>query len=63
MLCGSSKKKEWHHIDPNTKEESVSHMVHQCRPKEEVIAEIDKCILLCNKCHKRVHKEMKNQKV
>lgn len=54
--CGYNKCKRaltFHHIDPKTKlfEIAGSH----CRKWEKVVAELDKCCLLCQNCHSELH--------
>nr|QBK91819.1 MAG: hypothetical protein LCPAC304_01570 [Pithovirus LCPAC304] len=45
---------DFDHIDRTTKTESVSRMLNRRRPLSIIQAEIDKCRLLCCKCH-RLH--------
>ena len=42
---------EFHHKDPNTKFKSVCHMVHQGYSLKRIMQEIEKCVLVCKKCH------------
>lgn len=56
VKCGSRKKLEYHHIDHNTKLYTVSHMVHDYYPIEEIQKEMDKCVVLCHRCHIKHHK-------
>ena len=50
-LCGSPDRLEVHHADPA---EKVSHRIWSwSRPRRE--AELAKCVLLCNACHKLQH--------
>lgn len=51
-LCGSAKRLEVDHIDPELK---VSHRVWSWA-EERRIAELDKCRVLCHECHKERHK-------
>jgi hypothetical protein len=44
-----------HHLNPTEKESSVSRMVWNHRPVEEVIAELAKCICICENCHRKLH--------
>jgi len=59
--CGSDKRKQFHHLNPEEKTESIAQMVHKGYPKEEIENEMSKCIILCNSCHCRVHN--KNRKI
>ena len=53
--CGSTESLEFHHKDPSTKRMSLGNSwTHD--PKK-VEAEVKKCILLCEKCHKELHKK------
>jgi hypothetical protein len=52
---GTFKEFHYHHIDPSTKICEVSYMVQQCNSKDKIINEIEKCILVCNKCHFKLH--------
>jgi hypothetical protein len=61
-LCGSNKKKQFHHKEPEEKMESVAQMVHKGYSKEIILAEIDKCIIVCARCHCKIHAEMKRKK-
>lgn len=45
---------EFHHIDPKTKIFSL-YSGNLGRPWTQVLAEIEKCALLCSNCHKEVH--------
>jgi hypothetical protein len=44
---------EFHHLDPNEKEFSISTTKHLTLEKIKV--ELDKCILLCANCHREIH--------
>ena len=44
---------EFHHLDPNEKDFSLSKVKHTTFNK--VKKELDKCILLCSNCHKEIH--------
>jgi len=46
---------EFHHLDPSEKEFGVSNLVKLNKTKEEVLNEIDKCIVLCSNCHRKLH--------
>ena len=54
--CFTPEKLEFHHIDPTTKIGSIAQLIRTC-PKMLVEREADKCILLCQYCHKEWHKE------
>lgn len=42
---------DFHHIDPAEKEITVS----QATSKKQVLVEIQKCIVLCSNCHRKLH--------
>ena len=53
---------EFHHIDPNSKEFNVYEAVwFRGHSKEKILAEIDKCEVLCANCHKKHHFNLKQQ--
>ena len=43
----------FHHIDPKTKQYNISMILS--RPKQVMIAELDKCCLFCGNCHAEFH--------
>ena len=45
---------EWHHIDPETKENHISNMIG-VNNKEALLKELEKCKCLCPNCHKNIH--------
>lgn len=45
----------FHHIDPSTKQFNVSSAAG--KTVAEVEEEMDKCVLLCKKCHRDLHSE------
>jgi hypothetical protein len=66
-VCGYSKKThsnfcsralEFHHNKKN-KSFSVSNGVNRGRSKETVQKEIDKCIVVCSRCHAEIHASLK----
>jgi len=44
---------DFHHIDKNTKYKSISKMGEH--PPTQVQKEINKCIVLCSNCHRKLH--------
>ena len=48
---------EFHHLDPSKKERAISIMINNGWSQENVKKEIDKCIVLCSNCHKKIHWE------
>ena len=45
---------DFHHLDPHSKEFTVSDQVWTRNPKH-VMDEINKCIVLCSNCHRKLH--------
>lgn len=52
----------FHHLGEEEKENDISRMVHKYRSNkltqegyDEMMNEVDKCVLLCENCHQRVH--------
>ena len=57
VLCGYDKcvdALDLHHVDPKTKEFGIS-SGGLTRGWEKVVAEADKCILVCANCHREIH--------
>jgi hypothetical protein len=46
---------EFHHLDPNKKDFSLSEIRANPKSWTKIIEEIRKCILLCCRCHREVH--------
>lgn len=44
---------EFHHIDPSEKDFNISSTKN--RKFEDIINELDKCILVCANCHREIH--------
>jgi len=44
---------ELHHLDPSEKEMNISDM--KTHSIERIKKEMDKCVVLCSNCHKKVH--------
>jgi hypothetical protein len=53
---------DFHHRDPKSKVHEISNMVssHRCS-KAMILAEIDKCDLLCCNCHRKVEDKLRKQ--
>ncbi len=51
VICGSKENLEFDHTIPDTKEFSIGKLMNYARAK--VLAELDKCRLLCTTCHKK----------
>lgn len=44
----------FHHRDPNEKDLLIAHTHRKCL-SEDLKRELDKCVLLCNRCHSELH--------
>jgi hypothetical protein len=56
-LCGYNKciaALEFHHMDPEKKNFTIS-MVKSYKMNEEILQELDKCIIVCANCHRETH--------
>ena len=55
--CGESRGYvlDYHHIDPNIKENTIARMTSNTYNLDEVYKEIEKCIVLCSNCHREFH--------
>tara|TARA_R110000787_G_scaffold268461_1_gene374961 strand:+ start:53 stop:535 length:483 start_codon:yes stop_codon:yes gene_type:complete len=51
---------DYHHLDPTTKMYSISIILEG--PIERLIAEVDKCLLLCSNCHRKEHARLHKEK-
>ena len=43
-----------HHLDPSVKEKQVSAMI-AANSWKKIQEEIDKCVLVCSNCHRKIH--------
>lgn len=60
MHCNSNvagKSAHFHHIDSTTKNNNISKLCYSYNSGMDIITEVNKCILLCSKCHNKLHKE------
>ena len=48
---------EFHHTNPNGKDDTIS-VLRSSGSKEKLIRELDKCIILCANCHRKLHADM-----
>ncbi len=55
--CGETKpwRLAFHHRDPKQKDLEVSQMVHLHRSRENIMAEVEKCDVVCHNCHADIH--------
>jgi CRISPR/Cas system-associated protein Cas10 (large subunit of type III CRISPR-Cas system) len=47
---------DFHHLDPNTKDDHIASIWSRKR----IIEEAKKCIVLCSNCHRKLHYELDN---
>ena len=45
----------YHHVDPTTKKFNVSSREGYTHSKRAIIAEMAKCVVVCQPCHNRIH--------
>lgn len=60
VQCGYNKSMaalEFHHIDPNIKEQNIAK--YSTRQWDAVKVELDKCILVCANCHREIHENIR----
>jgi hypothetical protein len=59
--CGESHPAciQFHHIDAETKEVSVSDAIKRRWSKARILVEIEKCEVLCANCHIKLHERMR----
>ena len=57
--CGNNDYRvlEYHHINPEIKEVTISNAIGTGWSRERILREIDKCIVLCANCHRILHYE------
>lgn len=63
-LCGensSSDALDFHHINPNTKVMTVTDMVRSSSILA-MLEEIEKCVVICSNCHRKMHAESARKK-
>jgi hypothetical protein len=46
---------DFHHTDPATKTAGIAEMLRSPQAWTTIRAELDKCVILCNRCHAEVH--------
>lgn len=48
---------DFHHTDRERKDGNISQLVARGRPREQIKAEMQKCVVLCANCHRKEHYE------
>lgn len=46
---------EFHHVNGEDKKGTISRMARDKTPLQTFLDELNKCVLLCSNCHKKVH--------
>jgi hypothetical protein len=46
---------DFHHLDQNEKEINISVMSRGANSIDSIIKEIDKCLVICSNCHRKLH--------
>lgn len=46
---------DFHHLDPLEKDINIGDALGRGRSKENILKEIEKCVVLCSNCHRKVH--------
>lgn len=46
---------DFHHLDPSQKDITVSRTVANKWSTERLQTEVDKCVIICSNCHRKVH--------
>ncbi|NBP04146.1 MAG: hypothetical protein EBU90_29440 [Proteobacteria bacterium] len=46
---------DFHHLDPNVKDSNISQMKGHARNIDTIKKEIEKCIVVCSNCHRKLH--------
>lgn len=61
-ICGESHPAclDFHHLDPNIKEFNIGIIVRSTYSIKKIIKEINKCIILCSNCHRKLHYNERN---
>lgn len=59
VLCGESEPccLDFHHKDPSQKEYSISSAPRH-KSFKKIMIEIEKCVVLCSNCHRKVHADI-----
>jgi len=57
LFCGESEPicLDFHHLDGNDKDIEVSNMKYSTYSLNKIKNEIEKCVILCSNCHRKVH--------
>jgi 5-methylcytosine-specific restriction endonuclease McrA len=62
-ICGYNKcpaAMDFHHVNPEDKKFTLNATYLRALSEEKLIEELEKCILLCCRCHREIHTKEKN---
>lgn len=56
-VCGESENVclDFHHINEQIKKDEVMRMLNSFRSIKDVVAEMNKCCIVCSNCHRKIH--------
>jgi len=49
---------DFHHKDADEKEETLANAVKRGWSRKRILAEVDKCMIVCSNCHRKIHADM-----
>ena len=52
---------DFHHPDPTQKDFSVSEAISRFGKKEKILVEMEKCMVLCSNCHRKLHWKFRHE--
>ena len=60
VVCGESERVclEFHHLDGDSKDIEVSKLQYSTYSQKKILEEIEKCVILCANCHRKVHADI-----
>lgn len=53
---------DFHHLDPSEKETNIARAINCGWTPERLQKEIDKCILVCSNCHRKIENKIRQSK-
>lgn len=53
---------DFHHTDPKTKETNIARAINGGWSNASIQKEIDKCILVCSNCHRKIEAKIRKEK-
>jgi transcription elongation factor Elf1 len=57
LICGESESAclDFHHLDPSKKDAAIGEIMASSPSIAKVMIEVEKCVVLCANCHRKVH--------